>query len=58
MVSCTKDGRSVLATGEAAVINAMSSHHGTTSSISSKNTALRVRPVLRFSPSSACFFMT
>ena len=34
----------LLATGEVAAINAMSSRHGTTSSISSRNTALRVRP--------------
>lgn len=34
-------GSSVMATREAAAINAMSSRHGTTSSISSRNTALR-----------------
>jgi hypothetical protein len=58
MASCAKGGRPVLATGEAAAINATSSRYGTTSSISSRNTALRVRLALRFSPSSACFFMT
>ncbi len=58
MVSCANGGRPVAATGEATAINAPSSRHGTTSSISSKNTALRVRLVLKFSPSSACFFMT
>ncbi len=58
MVSCAKGGRPVLATGEAVAIRETSSRHGTTSSISSRNTALRVRLVLRFSPSSACFFMT
>jgi hypothetical protein len=47
----------VLATGEAAAINATSSHIGTTSSISSRNTALHVRLVLKCSPGSACFFM-
>jgi hypothetical protein len=45
-----KRRRPVLATGEAAAISAMSSRHGTTNSISSRNTALRVRQVLRFSP--------
>jgi len=58
MVSCANGGRPVAATGEATAINATSSRHGTTNSISSRNTALRVRLVLKFSPSSACFFMT
>ena len=52
MVSCANGGRPVAATGEATAINATSSRQGTTSSISSRNTALRVRLVLRFSPSS------
>jgi hypothetical protein len=56
--SCANGGRPVLATGEAVAIRETSSRHGTTNSISSRNTALRVRLVLRFSPSSACFFMT
>lgn len=57
MVSCANGGRPVVATGEACAISPTSSRHGTTSSISSRNTALRVRLVLKFSPRLACFFM-
>lgn len=57
MDSCANGGHPVLANGEAVAINALISRPGTTNSISSKKTALRVRLVLTFSTTSTCFFM-
>lgn len=41
MALCANGGRAVLAIGYSSAVNAISSRHGTTNSISSKNTALR-----------------
>jgi len=53
IVTSSKGGRPVLARGAFSAISDSNSVHGTTRFISSRNTALRVRRVLRFRPSSS-----
>ena len=50
IISRSKGGRPVLATGAHTAINATSSAHGITCPISSGSTSLQVRRVLRFRP--------
>ena len=55
IVSTAKGGRPRFPSGAYGVIRSTSACQGTTRSISSRNSRLRVRFVVRFSPRSACF---